>query len=64
MADATYEPREIASVMLEAVDLFMYRGSYEDMANIAWRYDDVNYVVVLPQENMDSLHGEQMIKET
>lgn len=63
MADATYEPREIRTEPLQAVDLFLYRGSYEDMANIAWKYDDVNYVVILPQENIDSLNGESLIKE-
>jgi len=62
MADATYEPT-INIPNFEALSLFIYRGSYDDMANIAWRYDDTNYVVVLPQENMNSLHGEQMIEK-
>lgn len=56
IADAGYEPKELVSYVPEAVDVFLYRGSF-GLQDTAWRYDNNHYIVVLNNVEFNTLKG-------
>lgn len=56
IADAGYEPKELQPAVIEAVDVFLYRGSF-GLQDTAWRYDNNHYIVVLNNVEFNTLKG-------